>query len=145
MKMTDEPIAPVSGKESAYKLEASVSYGLSAEDIPNLSVLSIESRFLSPKQSPKHSTKKCKANLMTLQTLNDVFSPLKTDSLQNKLNRARSPKAAKASNIVSDVQSIVEKTYSDVLSIRQQAFVTLATKISQEDLVKLAIDPNVVA
>lgn len=48
-KITDEPIAPVSGKESAYKLEASVSYGLSAEDIPSLSVLSIESSFLSPK------------------------------------------------------------------------------------------------
>jgi len=67
--------------------------------MPDLSVLSIESRFL----SPKHSAKKCKANLMTLKTLNDVFSPLKTDSLQSKLNRARSPRAAKASNIVSDV------------------------------------------
>lgn len=112
--MIDEPIAPVSGKESANKVDATDNNYMSAEDILEPSVLSFESKML----SPKSSAKKCKANLMTLRILNDVLSPLRTNSFPSKLRMESSPKVTRTSNIVSDVQSIVEKTYSDIQSIR---------------------------
>jgi len=98
-------------------------------------------------QSPKMSAKRLKPNLQTLRTLNEDFLPvMQVDvSLPSHLKRVKSPRVAKASSFSIDLQTIIEKTYSDIYSVRQNAFASLAVKISEEDLGRLAHDPNVVS
>lgn len=116
---------------------------MSCEDTTEPAYLGIDACRRSPRLSGKIS----KPNLKTLRTLNeDLLPTMQVEiSLPSHIKLVRSPRVAKASTFSTDLQTIIEKTYSDIHSVRQNALASLAAKICEDELGRLALDPNVVS